>query len=321
MHAPPPAPAALPERLPSLEALRALALVGRLGSLERAAAQLHITASAVAKRLATLETQLGVALVERGPRGLRGLTPAAHDYLAHAGPLLQQLAELPWHRAARALQAPVRLRLSAPPTFARLVLVPALPALARAEPNLELELLVSAPWREEPAATADLAVRHGQAPEPAQRLLDDVLLPLASPQLLPAGQPLAQARDLDTLPLLRTPVQAWRPWFQAAGLHAAEPERGPRLVDLGLVLEAAVAGQGVALMRASLARRALQCGELLPVLGAGHTPWIPATTHYWLETPATDPGRQQALQALASWVHQASRQAAAQGLEQVSGPG
>jgi LysR family transcriptional regulator, glycine cleavage system transcriptional activator len=55
------------------------------------------------------------------------------------------------------------------------------------------------------------------------------------------------------------------PWFQAAGLNWPEPTRGPKLVDLGLTLEAAVSGQGVALGRPALARPWLAAGSLVPL--------------------------------------------------------
>jgi len=63
--------------------------------------------------------------------------------------------------------------------------------------------------------------------------------------------------------LLRCPLEPWSPWFRAAGLDAAEPTTGLKLVDLGLALEAAASGQGVALARRSLVSRWLARGELV----------------------------------------------------------
>ncbi len=63
--------------------------------------------------------------------------------------------------------------------------------------------------------------------------------------------------------LLRTPIEPWAPWFRAAGLDWPEPTGGAKLVDLGLTLEAAVQGQGIALARPSLARRWIEGGNLV----------------------------------------------------------
>ena len=54
-----------PPRLPSIDGLRAFETVARLGSLERAGEQLNITASAVSKRIATVEELIGAPLFER----------------------------------------------------------------------------------------------------------------------------------------------------------------------------------------------------------------------------------------------------------------
>lgn len=297
-----------------MDALRAFEAAARLGSFERAADELHITASAVSKRITGLEELLAVALFLRGAKALT-LSAVGKEYLGAVRQALMQLAAVPLHR--RPSQRRQRVRLSAPPTFARLILVPALPLLARTHPDLELEVVLSTPYLDGPAPTADLMVWHGQAiARPDVALMDDTLLPLASPALLAERPPLEQPADVLSLPLLRTPVEPWAPWFEAVGLAGTpEPDRGPRLVDLGLTLEAALCGQGVVLARPALARQALQAGALQPVLGAGRTPLAPAPTAYRLRPHADDPG----VLAAAAWLHLACQQAADEGLALVSG--
>jgi LysR family glycine cleavage system transcriptional activator len=104
---------------------------------------------------------------------------------------------------------------------------------------------------------ADLATVTGSP------LMRDRVLPLASPALLARLPPLKSPADLANTPRLRTPLEPWAPWFAAAGLAWGEPTQGPKLVDLGLTLEAAVSGQGVALARPSLARHWLAAGTLV----------------------------------------------------------
>lgn len=319
--APPPSPSLPPPsssddalRLPSLDALRAFEATARLGSYERAAEALHITASAVGKRVATLEEQLGLTLFQRGSKPLQlSASGRGREYLAAIWPALEQLARVPQHQ--RGAQRGQRLRLSAPPTLAREVLVPALPAFAGQHPDIELELVLSVPFLDQGGSDADLDVRHGQALRTDDRpLMQDVLIPLASPSLLPDG-PLRQPGDLVRLPLLRNPLEPWTPWFRAVGLDWPEPEQGPRLFDLGMRLEAALCGQGVVLSRPSLARAALRAGRLRPVLGAGATPWLMASSAYWL----LPHGEQPAQQAGAAWLREACERAAADGLALITG--
>ncbi|MCE4535959.1 LysR substrate-binding domain-containing protein [Pelomonas sp. P7] len=283
-------------RLPSLDALLAFEACARLGSFEAAGAELALTASAVAKRLAGLEDRLAQPLLTRGPRGL-GLTAAGHEYLPQVRQALALLQAMPLHQ--RASQRRERLRISSTPTFARQLLVPALPDFTAAHPEVELELTLSVPLLAEGDAGADLEIRHGAVPDeisPAQVLLRDRLTPLAAPALLERFPPLQQPADLLALPLLRTPLQPWAPWLAAAGLaDAAEPDAGPRFVDLGLTLAAALAGQGVVLARLSLARHELVEGRLLQPFALA----VQADRHYGLVRHRPSP----AAEAFAAWLH------------------
>lgn len=305
-------------RLPSMDGLRAFEAAVRLGTFERAADELHVTASAVGKRINALEELLGVVLLQRGAKALVP-TPIGKEYLQQVRAALGLLAAMPLHR--RSAQQRQRVQLCAPPTFARLVLVPALPAFAQAHPDVELEILLSSPFIDSPASDATLEVRHsplaGAAPD--RVLMHDHLIPLASPALLaelgPQQLHLHSPEDIARWPLLRTPVEPWAPWFRACGLNWAEPDQGPRLIDLGLTLEAALQAQGVVLARPSLARQALRSGALVPVMGAGLTPLARPDTAYLLSTCADHP----LAQATAQWLREACAQAAAEGLALVSG--
>jgi LysR family glycine cleavage system transcriptional activator len=247
-------------RLPSIDGLRAFDAAARLGTFERAAAELHVTASAVAKRVGTVEELLGTALFTRTGKAL-ALTAAGREYLEQVRAALGLLTAMPQHQRSR--QRVQKLRVSTPPTFARQILVPQLQGFTSAHPQVELEIVLSIPYLDHAGAEADVEVRHGDPQALGGTvLMDDVVLPMAAPALLQSLQ-LKTPADLARAPLLRTPIEPWAPWFRAAGLDWPEPERGPRLVDLGLTLEAAVSGQGVVLGRPSLARRWLDSGILV----------------------------------------------------------
>ena len=288
---PPPSPTDV--RFPSIDGLRAFEAAARLGSFERAADELAITASAVSKRLATLEELLATPLLQRGGKTL-GLTAAGKEYLEQVRSALGLLAAMPLHQ--RAAQRIERLRVTTPPTFARQILVPQLEAFTSTHPAIELELLLSIPYLDTTALDSALEVR---AADPGAMvgppLLDDRVLPVAAPALIARLPPLRAPADLAHAPLLRTPLEPWTPWLRAAGLDWPEPASGPKLVDLGLTLEAAVSGQGVALARPTLARHWLSTGTLRPLF----TITAPAANPYFLLPPAPASG---AAAAFAQWL-------------------
>ncbi|RTL45045.1 MAG: LysR family transcriptional regulator [Burkholderiales bacterium] len=301
-----------PIRLPSLDALLAFETAARCGSFEAAATELALTASAVAKRVAGLEERLDQPLfLRQAARGL-SLTAAGHEYLPQVRQALALLQAMPLHQRPGTVRE--RLRVSSTPTFARQLLVPALPGFTAAHPEVELELTLSVPLLAEGDAGADAEIRHGAVPDdlnPAQVLLRDHLTPLAAPALIARHAPLTAPADLLALPLLRTPLQPWAPWWRAAGLpDVPEPDDGPRFVDLGLTLAAALAGQGVALARLSLARHELAEGRLVQPFGLS----VPAERHYGLIVHRASP----AVDAFADWLHAHCRAVEA---ENSSGPG
>jgi LysR family transcriptional regulator, glycine cleavage system transcriptional activator len=287
-------------RLPSIDALRAFETAARLGSFERAAEVLHITASAVSKRVAGLESQLGSSLLQRGGKTLV-LTLAGKEYLDQVSAALVLLAAVPLHRATqrRAQAQRQRLRVCTPPTFARQILVPHLQQFTDLHPEVDLELMLSIPYLGSHTVEADVEVRTGEwmleAPASGgQRLMQDAVLPMASPALLSRFAPLRGPADLAQLPLLRTPLEPWAPWFAAAGLPWPEPQSGPKLVDLGLTLEAAVSGQGVVLARPSLARAWVVSGALLPLFRVTAEP----VNSYYLQRHASN----EAAQGFSGWL-------------------
>jgi DNA-binding transcriptional LysR family regulator len=297
-------------RYPSIDALRAFEAAARLGSFERAADELSITAGAVGKRIATLEELLGTSLLTRGAKPL-ALTATGKEYLVQVDAALKMFAAVPLHR--RAAQQTPRLRLTAPPTFARQILVPQLERFATAYPQVELEVLLSIPYLHATGSETDLEVRHGGAELGGTLLMDDVVLPMIAPGLLARLPPMHAPADLAHAPLLRTPIEPWAPWFAAAGLAWPEPAQGPKLVDLGMTLEAAVSGLGVALARPSLARHWLESGALRPLFAVQVRP---AHQYRLLPHAASGPAAE-----CARWLVDASRRWADEALALVSARG
>lgn len=269
---------ARPNRLPSIHALAAFESAARLGGFGQAAAELCITPSAVSHRIRQLESQLGDSLFDRSPTGVR-LSEAGQRYLVHVREAFDKLAQL----APADEPPPLRLRVGAPPTFARNLLIPRLPEFYRQWPDIEIEVGVEAPMQEKPERhEVDIRFGRGRFDErPAVKLFDDVEIVLAAPHYVKA-RALLQPCDLQRAELLRTPLVPWRPWLAAAGLDWPEPARGPAFTDLGILLEAAASGLGVAVCSRRITERWTDTGSLVPLFDIA----VPAaSTYYTLVQP------------------------------------
>lgn len=149
-------------RLPSTQALAFFEATERLGSLTRAAAELHLTQGAVSRQIQGLESRLGTRLVMRSRNAL-GLTPAGRTYLSEVRPLLQRLArasvDIASHHGLGG-----RLRLSVASTFASHWLIPRLPSFTAAHPDITLDLTTRIGPVDFARVDADAAITFIDAP-------------------------------------------------------------------------------------------------------------------------------------------------------------
>lgn len=245
--------------LPPLHTLPAFEAAARLGSFLAAAEALHLTPSAISHRIRQLEAHLGQALFERRHRAVV-LTAAGRHYLAVVRDALLRLDE-----ASGGLRAPrrERLRISAAPALGSKWLVGRVAAYQELHLDLEFTLATATGLAPLLNGEADLGLRYGEEEWPgllAWKLFEERVFPVCSPAL---ASRLQTPADLDRVRLLRHPLLSWQRWFAAAGLAHPEPASGPFYDDALLMLEAAVAGHGVALMAATLAAGDLAAGRLL----------------------------------------------------------
>lgn len=271
-------------RMPSTEALRGFEAVARLGSFERAARELSLTASAIRKRVNGLEELVGAELFDRRSNAII-LTEAGVKYLESARPILNMLIALP--SFVQPAATTTRLRITATPTFARQMLASSLQGFMNLYPHIDVELIVVPPVFDYPSTNAEVEIRAGDAlANGGIPLTQDVAMPMASPVLLKSLPPLRCPADLRHAPLIRTTLEPWQPWFQAALLDWPEPQQGPKFQDLGLIYEAALKGHGVALCRLSLVRDWLMNDTLRPLFNVFSRP---ANQYYALtNTPSEE---------------------------------
>jgi LysR family transcriptional regulator, glycine cleavage system transcriptional activator len=250
-------------RLPPLQCLVAFEAVARLGSGALAAAELSVTPSAISHRIKQLEESLGISLFKRTVNELT-LTSAGLEYLGIVRESLESLSRYP----AGCMSADDRsqLRISSPPTFARQVIVPRLQSFQKLQPDLDVVLQLSVPFVGLKADDADLEIRFGSGSYPGLQvieLVNEPVFPACSPSYIERYGPFNTPVDLARANLLRCPIEPWHPWFKAAGIDLPEPMVGPQFVDVGLMVEAALHGQGVALARELMTQTWLDCGLLV----------------------------------------------------------
>jgi LysR family glycine cleavage system transcriptional activator len=253
-----------PLPLPPLAALRAFEAAARLESVTQAASELCVTQTAVSHQVRVLEDALGVALFIRRPRRLE-LTAQGR---AWANMLADVFARL--YAGNRALRsAPLRTRpgisVSVLPSFAARWLVPRLGRFLLAYPEVDVRLSSSVELVDLNAAEVDVGIRYGKgkyAGVKTKKLCDDAWVVVCSPQLRGRSR-LKSPADLARFTLLHDDDRGWKSWLVARSLAHIDSERGPIFVDSSMLVEAALQGQGVGLVRLSLAAEELEKGRLV----------------------------------------------------------
>ncbi|RFC64168.1 LysR family transcriptional regulator [Fulvimarina endophytica] len=238
--------------LPPLSRLRPFEAAIRHESFTAAAAELGLTQTAVTKQIAALEADLGVALFERRNRAVFP-TEEGRAFGCVVGRALSEIAgEAARLRGAR---LPGGVVLHCQHCEAFYWLMPRLPRLHETHPEIELRLVTSLDPITRASEPFDIAIQTSGRPSGSARLAftaGDEIFPVASPALAGAAPLPCPLPDLSRLPLLSHRVVPqdwldWPDWFEAFG---ASLPAGSRLVmfdSVPLVLQAAIAGRGVAL--------------------------------------------------------------------------
>lgn len=250
-------------RLPPVHALSAFEAAARLSSFALAADELCITPSALSHRIRLLEDFVGERLFLRDNRSI-SLSEFGRRYLEVVRGALRILTDFPMpHRDA---QFQPRVKITSPPTFARYLLIPNLAAFTEMHPDISVELFVSVPLYDLSLSESDVEIRFGAGKYPnivTTKLFEEPAFAVASPAYLKQIPPLRQPADLKGATFLRSALEPWQPWFEAAGLDWPEPSTGVRVDDLGLLLEAVKHGHGIGLSRQHFAQDMLVNGEVV----------------------------------------------------------
>ena len=258
------------KRLP-LRAVEVFEAAAREGGVTAAARRLGITPPAVSRHLRNLEERLGVHLFEPGKRpalpteAARTLLPAISDALDRIAEACRNLGE----------RGGGKLVVSCSSASAAW-LVPWAAQFGDENPDIKMDTRVDNKLTDFHRDCADVALRYGGGEYPAahaEKLLDEVVAPLCSPDFL-RRHPIRKIADLPALNLIESAHHSgaefareeWDGWLQAMGAP-----RGPEVVDFAttgaaLAMQLAVDGKGVILGRGLTALEKLKNGELVAPL-------------------------------------------------------
>lgn len=285
--------------LPPLPNLQAFEAVARRRSFALAAAELHLSASAISHQVARLEAHLGVRLLERSAHAVR-LSAAGASYLARLEGALGAIAA-----ATDDLRRGVSnsLYVHCSPSLASLWLMPRLRAFALANPDIAFNLSASPTHSDFALGQADLDIRYG-VPQwqdlVVEPLFQETILPLASPAFIREHR-LRRIEQLAGVPLIRSTVSVvqWADWFRRYSDKPAPERFGVRFDRAQMALDAATQGLGVALESATMANQHLADGRLRPVFGKDKSIQVKAHFAVYPSRHA----RRHPVEAFLAWLH------------------
>lgn len=259
-------------RIPPLKAIIAFESVARTKSVNRAAEELGLTASAVSHQLSNLESQIGQPLFQRSGRGLV-LTPTGERYLADVTGSLADLSRAT-ERASSRTEVDI-LRVHSSPSFGLMWLLPRLSSFQEANGDIQLNLACSYENVSFSNGFYDIDVRHGYGNWDnleVRTVRGEFIAPLASPGYL-ERHPVNTPEDLLAHRLIysETPLVQWKQWFGRTGVPLAAQKAFDFSFDRSYMsLETAALGLGIALESLMLASVKIREGLLVPVFGDAH---------------------------------------------------
>ena len=285
--------------LPPVTNLQAFEAVARRRSFALAAAELHLTASAISHQVARLESHLGVRLFERSAHGVR-ISAAGELYLSRVGGALSAIAA-----ATEDLRQGVSnsLYVHSAPSIASLWLMSRLQAFAQAYPDISLNLSAAHTPSDFELGQADIDLRYGVPNWPdlvVEPLFEERIVPLASPAFIQEHR-LKRAEHLLGVKLIQSNVSVvqWPDWFAAFTDKRAPDRFAVRFDRAQMSLDAATQGLGVALESVTIAGRHIAERKLRPVFGLEKAIKIKA---HFAVYPARH-AKRPPVEAFLSWLH------------------
>lgn len=255
----------------------------RLSSFTRAAEELNLTQGAISRQIKVLEDHLGIMLFERIRQRLV-LTEAGNYYAGEIRQTLDSFAAA----TAQVMSFRARggiLRLGMLPTFGTRWLIPRLPNFFAHNRSVTINFSSHIRQVDFQRDFLDAAIHFGEPDWPGvilHKLTGEELFAVASPKLI-KREKIKNPSDLSRITLLvqATRPEAWKSWFDVMGVKEVEPSQALVFEQFAMVLQAAVAELGVALVPKILVQQELEAGELVTLFNKS----IHNTKAYFLAYP------------------------------------
>lgn len=288
-------------RIPPLKAIIAFECIARTKSVNRAAEELDLTASAVSHQLSNLESIIGQSLFQRTGRGLV-LTPTGERYLSDVTGSLADLSRAT-ERASSRREMDI-LRVHSSPSFGLMWLLPRLSSFQEANGDIQLNLACSYENVSFSNGYYDIDIRHGYGDWnnlEVKTIRGEYIAPLATPEYLERN-PVNTPEDLLAHRLIysETPLVQWRQWFGRFGVPGAQKTFDFSFDRSYMTLETATLGLGIALESLLLASVKIREGNLVPVFDDAHA--VEVAAHH-LVYPSQNAGLPRVARFI-SWIEQ-----------------
>lgn len=288
-----------PAYTPSVQELRALVYCAELGTVTRAADALHLTQSAVSRSIRILEEKLGVRLFHRVKKRLflseagRAMVHESKEILEHLDTSAQMVMAFGGGGSV--------LRVAVLPTFAATWLIPRLPSFVEANPGISIDFASALRPVDFDDSPFDAAVQRAVMARRGTKvtsILGESLITVASPSLVRTEDELS-AEEISKYPLIQlaTRPELWDEWFSHVGIEKTDGLKGPRFQHFGMVISAAQAGLGIAILPDIFARSAIDSGTLIQV----HPSSMSGPTPYSLIQPGSTQ-ESSSMNAFSSWL-------------------
>lgn len=285
--------------LPPMSLLRAFESAARHQSFTAAAAELHLTQSAVSRQIRALEELLHSSLFVRERQTVR-LTLAGEAYAQEIRASLLRISNATL--GFRANPKGGTLNLAILPTFGTRWLAPRLPGFLTEHPGITLNLTTRLSRFDFELEAVDAAIHFGLPDWPGAELeflMSETVVPACS-RALKAQYLFATPADLLKAPLLHlvSRPEAWERWLQAHGAPIHEA-RGMLFDQFAVAAQAAISGLGVALLPRFLIETELERGDLVEAVA--QTQPIESAERYYLAWPMSR-SSYPPLQAFRQWI-------------------
>jgi len=246
------------DRLPPAQSLLIFEAAARHLSFTAAARELGSTQSAVSQQVRGLEKQLELQLFRRIYRGVELTEEGMHLYEAVQSGFQQMVNCLEQLQKSRSRQS---INVATDFAFAAYWLLPRLPEFRKQYPEVDVRIITSQGEYDFISQDIDVAIlfsRQQPTQAPSQKLFDEMVFPVCSPSFLAQHGPINSHKKLAALPLLKLGTDAgqgwqdWRSYFKGRRSLVEPSEPVLTFNNYTLLIQAAIAGQGMGIGWATL---------------------------------------------------------------------